>query len=120
LPEWKILGVAMLMTGLLLGLYPFMDQAWTMGVLSACLGLFLGAVQPMVMSTMHQITPQQRQGEALGLRLMTINASSVVMPMMFGALGASVGVSGVFWLVSLSVASASRLALQLKVRKPDG
>jgi dipeptide/tripeptide permease len=74
----------------------------------------------MVMSTMHQITPQQRQGEALGLRLMTINASSVVMPMMFGALGASVGVSGVFWLVSFSVATASRLALQLKVHKPDG
>jgi MFS family permease len=119
-PEWKILSVAMVMAGLLLGLYPFMHEAWTMGALSACLGLFLGAVQPMVMSTMHQITPQQRQGEALGLRLMTINASSVVMPMMFGALGASVGVSGVFWFVSLSVASASRLAWQLRVRKPGG
>ena len=119
-PEWKILAVAMVMTGLLLGLYPIMDQAWTMGLLSACLGLFLGVVQPMVMSTMHQITPQQRQGEALGLRLMTINASSVVMPVMFGALGASVGVSGVFWMVSLGVASASRLAWQLKVRKPGG
>jgi sugar phosphate permease len=119
-PEWKILGVAMLMTGLLLGLYPLMDQAWTMGALSACLGLFLGAVQPMVMSTMHQITPSQRQGEALGLRLMTINASSVVMPIMFGALGASMGVSGVFWLVSFSVASASRLAWKLKVRTPGG
>jgi MFS family permease len=119
-PEWKILGVAMMMTGLLLGLYPFMQEAWTMGALSALLGLFLGAVQPMVMSTMHQITPQQRQGEALGLRLMTINASSVVMPMMFGALGASVGVSGVFWFVSFSVTTASRLAWKLKVRKPGG
>jgi MFS family permease len=119
-PEWKILGVAMLVTGLLLGLYPLMHEAWTMGALSALLGLFLGAVQPMVMSTMHQITPQHRQGEALGLRLMTINASSVIMPMMFGALGAGLGVSGVFWLVSLSVASASRLAWKLKVRKPGG
>ena len=119
-PEWKILGVAMLMTGVLLGLYPFMPDAWTMGMLSALLGLFLGAVQPMVMSTMHQITPQQRQGEALGLRLMTINASSVVMPMMFGALGTSLGVSGVFWLVSFSVTTASRLAWRLKVRKPGG
>lgn len=119
-PEWKILTVAMLMAGLLLGLYPFMHDAWSMGALSALLGLFLGVVQPMVMSTMHQITPPQRQGEALGLRLMTINASSVVMPMMFGALGASVGVSGVFWLVSLSVASASRLAWQLRARKPHG
>jgi len=31
-----------------------------------------------------------------------------------------VGVSGVFWMVSLGVASASRLAWQLKVRKPGG
>ena len=100
-PEWKILGVAMLMTGVLLG-------------------LFLGAVQPMVMSTLHQITPSERQGEALGLRLMTINASSVVMPMLFGALGASVGVSAVFWCVSVGVTSASRLAWKLKVRKPGG
>lgn len=119
-PEWKILSVAMLMAGLLLGAYPFMYQAWSMGALSALLGLFLGSVQPMVMSTMHQITPPSRQGEALGLRLMTINASSVVMPMMFGALGASLGVSGVFWLVSFSVASASRMAWTLRVRKPGG
>ena len=119
-PEWKILGVAMLMTGVLLGLYPLMHGAWSMAMLSGLLGLFLGAVQPMVMSTLHQITPSERQGEALGLRLMTINASSVVMPMLFGALGASVGVSAVFWCVSAGVTSASRLAWKLKVRKPGG
>jgi hypothetical protein len=28
----------------------------------------LGTVQPMIMSTLHQITPAHRQGEALGLR----------------------------------------------------
>ena len=119
-PEWKILGVAMLMTGVLLGLYPLMHGAWSMALLSGLLGWFLGAVQPMVMSTLHQITPSERQGEALGLRLMTINASSVVMPMLFGALGASVGVSAVFWCVSVGVTSASRLAWKLKVRKPGG
>ncbi len=61
------------------------------------LGLVLGSVQPMVMSMLHQITPEARHGQALGLRMMAINASSVMMPMMFGSLGAVLGVSALFW-----------------------
>ena len=116
--EWQIITTSMLVTGCLLALYPFMSAAWMMGVCSGTLGLFLGMVQPMVMSTMHQITPASRQGEALGLRLMSINASSVIMPMLFGALGASIGVAGVFWCVSAGVTGASRLAWRLRARKP--
>src|SRR5260221_9461369 len=52
----------------------FMDSALTMGVCSVLLGFSLGSVQPMVMSMLHQITPEHRHGEALGLRLMAINA----------------------------------------------
>ena len=33
------------------------------------------------------------------LRVMTINASSVAMPMLFGAAGALIGIGGVFWTV---------------------
>jgi hypothetical protein len=54
-------------------------------------------VQPMIMSMLHQITPEHRHGEAVGMRMMVINASSVAMPMLFGAAGAVVGVSAVFW-----------------------
>ena len=68
-----------------------------MGLCSVLLGFALGSVQPMVMSLLHQITPEHRHGEALGLRLMAINASSVVMPMLFGTAGAVIGVAGVFW-----------------------
>ena len=52
---------------------------------------------------LHQITPEHRHGEALGLRLMAINASSVVMPMLFGTAGAVIGVAGVFWVVGATV-----------------
>ena len=41
-----------------------------MGICSVLLGLALGSVQPMIMSMLHQITPEARHGEALGLRLM--------------------------------------------------
>ena len=62
-----------------------MHTALTMGACSLLLGLALGMVQPMVMSMLHQITPEHRHGEAVGLRMMAINASSVAMPMLFGA-----------------------------------
>jgi dipeptide/tripeptide permease len=74
-------------------------------------------VQPMVMSTLHQITPPSRHGEALGLRLMGINISSVVMPMLFGAAGAVIGIGGVFWCVAAFVGVGTRSAYLLRVHK---
>ncbi len=112
--EHQIVTAAMLSTAVLFGLYPFMPNAWAMGICSVLLGLVLGSVQPMIMSTLHQITPANRQGEALGLRLMSINASSVLMPSLFGAAGAVAGVSPVFWVVGLSVGLGSRMAWRLR------
>jgi MFS family permease len=115
--EHQIITTAMLSTGLLFAVYPFMPSAWAMGICSVLLGLVLGSVQPMIMSTLHQITPEHRQGEALGLRLMSINASSVLMPSLFGAVGAVAGVSPVFWVVGASVGMGSRMAWRLRPPK---
>jgi MFS family permease len=115
--EHQIITFAMVSTGLLFGLYPWMPNAWAMGACSVTLGLVLGSVQPMIMSTLHQITPAHRQGEALGLRLMSINASSVLMPTLFGAAGAIAGVAPVFWVVGTSVGLGSRLAWRLRPPK---
>lgn len=114
LSEWSVLVVAMLTAAALFAIYPLMPSALAMGVCSVLLGVALGAVQPMVMSMLHQITPEARHGEALGLRLMAINASSVAMPMLFGALGTAVGVSVVFWATSVWVGLGSRAAWGLK------
>lgn len=112
--EHQIVTAAMVSTGVLFGLYPFMPSAWTMGLCSVSLGLVLGSVQPMIMSTLHQITPEHRQGEALGLRLLSINASSVLMPSLFGAVGAVAGVAPLFWVVGASVGMGSRMAWRLR------
>jgi MFS family permease len=117
LQEWQVITAAMLMTAALLAIYPLMHTAWTMGVCSVLLGLSLGSVQPMLMSTLHQITPPDRHGEALGLRLMGINASSVLMPILFGAAGTVIGIGGVFWCVSAVVGLGSRSAYLLRVGK---
>jgi len=114
LREWRVLAGAMLATAALFGVYPLMPSALAMGMCSVLLGFALGMVQPMVMSMLHQITPEARHGEALGLRLMTINASSVLMPMLFGSAGALIGIAGVFWVTGAAVGAGSRAAWLLK------
>jgi len=117
LSEWLVLVVAMLVTGMLFGLYPLMPSALAMGVCSILLGFALGTVQPMIMSMLHQITPETRHGEALGLRLMVINASSVAMPVLFGTAGAVAGVAVVFWATGAVVGLGARAAWGLKADK---
>jgi MFS family permease len=114
LREWVVVSTAMAITAVLFAVYPLMPSALTMGLCSVLLGLTLGSVQPMIMSTLHQITPQHRQGEALALRLMSINASSVLMPLLFGTAGAVIGVGGVFWVVGAVVGAGARAAWQLR------
>jgi dipeptide/tripeptide permease len=85
-----------------------------MGFCSVLLGLALGSVQPMIMSTLHQITPHALHGQALGLRLAAINLSSVLMPLLFGTAGVVVGVSVVFWTLGAMVGLGSRLAWNVR------
>jgi MFS family permease len=114
LREWVVVSGAMLMTALVFAVYPLTQSPLAMGFCSVLLGLALGSVQPMIMSTLHQITPHAQHGQALGLRLMSINLSSVLMPMLFGTAGMVVGVSVVFWTVGAAVALGSRAAWALR------
>ncbi len=116
--ERSVITVSNVLTAGVFVFYPLMHSAFGMGVCSVVLGIALGAVQPMVMSMLHQITPHSRHGEALGLRVMTLNASSVAMPMLFGAAGAVIGVAGLFWVIGGVVAAGTRSVWGLTVRPP--
>ncbi len=114
LREHVVVSSAMLVTAVAFAVYPLTQTPLAMGAFSVVLGIALGSVQPMIMSTLHQITPEARHGEALGLRLMVINASSVLMPVMFGTVGAAVGVSVVFWTVGAVVGAMARTAWHMR------
>lgn len=114
LREVAVLRVAMLLTAGVLAIYPFALTPLLMGACAALLGLALGSVQPMIMSTLHQLTPQPRHGEAIALRSMAINASSSVMPLAFGAVGTAVGAGVLFWLMGAAVGAGSWVARGLQ------
>ena len=97
----------MLWVAVIFGIYPFVHSAWLMACCASLLGLALGAVQPMVMSTLHHITPHERHGEAIAFRSMALNGSSTVMPLLFGAFGAALGAASLFWMMGLAVGAGS-------------
>ena len=112
--EWAVIAAAMIATALVYAVYPLMQSPLAMGACSVLLGLSLGSVQPMVMSALHTITPVHRQGEALGLRMMSVNLSSILAPLVFGLVGSIIGVASVFWAVGATVGCATPAAWKLK------
>ena len=111
--EIVVLRTAMVGTGIVFALYPLAQTPWLMGACAVLLGLTLGSVQPMIMSTLHQLTPNGRYGEAIAMRSMVMNASSTAMPLFFGAAGTALGAAALFWLVGGAVASGSWVARRL-------
>ncbi len=114
LHEPTVLRVAMVMTGAVFAIYPFAATPWMMAGCALLLGLALGAVQPMIMSALHHLTPDHRHGEAIGFRSMAINFSSSVMPLGFGLAGTALGPAAVFWLMGAAVGGGSWAVVGLK------
>jgi hypothetical protein len=64
----------------------------------------------MVMSLLHTHAPPGRMGEAAGVRMSLVQSMSVAVPLVFGALGASVGIAPVFWSVGVCLMTGGVLA----------
>ena len=109
LPEHRVLTLALYVAAAVYLAIPFSRDASTLMLLSFCLGLGLGMGQPMVMSLLHSLAPAGRMGEAAGVRMSLMNSMSVAVPLVFGAVGSSVGLSPVLWAVSVLLAAGGWL-----------
>jgi MFS family permease len=72
----RVLGLAMLGTAMVFVLYPLAATPWQMVICAMVLGMTLGVAQPLIMTTLHHLTPDGRHGESLAFRSMAINGSS--------------------------------------------
>ena len=85
-----------------------MASAGALMVLSFALGWRWRA--PMVMALLHSIAPAGRMGEAAGVRMSIINASTFAVPLLFGAVGSTLGLAPVFWSVGAALAGGGWFA----------
>lgn len=119
LREVTVMRAAMVGTALVFAAYPLAPNPWAMGALAVLLGISLGCVQPMIMTVLHQVTPPGRHAESLALRSIAMNATSTVMPLVFGASGALVGTAVLFWAVGGALLAGSRMPRKL-ARRAEG
>jgi MFS family permease len=103
--ELQVLAAALFVSGAVYALFPLAGSVGPLVALSFTLGLALGSGQPMVMSLLHSMVPAGRMGEAVGVRMAIINASTFAVPLFFGAVGSSLGsIAPVLWVVGGALA----------------
>jgi MFS family permease len=107
---WPLMMVSSLIAAASYVLIPLAANALILTALLFLLGLGLGAPQPVVLSLLHESAPPGRGGEAVGVRILLINMSQTVMPLVFGALGAALGILPVFWLTAPCLTTGRWLA----------
>ncbi len=107
---WKILVGALLIAVFCYLLFPFMQHAFTLALLAGVLGLALGSCQPNVLTLLHHASPPGRAAEVVAIRATIGNASQVLLPLVFGAAGAALGLFAVFWSMAAMIAFGIPLA----------
>lgn len=104
--EARALRTAITLATAVLAIYAWLPGTMGMMLGSALLGIALGSVQPMVLSTLHQAAPPDRQGQALALRMVLTNAATIAMPLLFGVLAAATTVAAPMWLMAALLLAA--------------
>ena len=99
--ERKVLRTTILICLLMFAIYAWLPGLWGLVAGSAILGLALGAVQPMILSAVHRVTPVAQHGQALGLRMMIMNGMTVGMPIGFGVLASASVTMAPMWLMAV-------------------
>ena len=110
MPEQQVLTVALFVAGAVYLLFPLAQSAPALLALSFCLGLGLGSGQPMVMALLHTHAPPGRMGEAAGVRMSLVNTMAFAVPLVFGALGSTVGLAPVFYSVGACLTTGGFLS----------
>ena len=105
--EWTMITATMAIGCVAYSLFPVMETVPLLGATAFLLGLGLGATQPSIMTLLYSMAPAGRAAEAVGVRSVVLNASTTVLPLAFGAVGATLGLTPVFLTMSAALAAGA-------------
>ena len=103
LREWPLLIGGMLATGAAMVVFPLIDQVPALMAVAFLLGLAIGGTQPMIMAVLYNTAPPGRGGEVVGVRTFLLNLTQAGIPLLFGVLGATLGMTPVFWAMAATL-----------------
>lgn len=112
--DFVLVTGALVVTGLAFVAYPAMPTVAAMAACSLVVGMGLGGVQPLVLTLLHAMAPEGRQGQVFALRLVFGNIASLTTPIIVGAASGLITVSGVFWIAGAVVALGGRAGFGMR------
>jgi MFS family permease len=86
-------------------LVPFFKSIMVLSLVSFFFGLGMGCGQPITVMMTFSNSTQGRSGEAMGVRVTVNNITRMISQVLFGSIGSAFGVSPVFWVNALMLAS---------------
>lgn len=92
-----VLTWSLYVSGVIYLLMPLTPWVAALCVLVSVLGGGLGLGQPLSLSFSLEVSPPDRRGEVLGLRISVNRISQFSIPLFFGGIGGLIGVAAVFW-----------------------
>ena len=110
LRDWVMISATMAIGCVAYALFPLFTSVPVLAAISFLLGLGLGSTQPSIMSLLYATAPEGRGAEAVGVRSVVLNASTTVLPLAFGGVGAALGMTPVFWGMAAALGMGGLLA----------
>ena len=101
--ERQILLCAMVLTGLVFIVLPLVKSVPLLMLVSFVMGIGLGGTQPIIMAMLFEQAPAGRGAEAAAIRTRLFNITQAGIPMIFGALGAWMGMTPIFVTMGLAL-----------------
>ena len=109
-PKWGehlIMSTALAIAAAVFVAVPFTRDAVLLGIAAFALGLALGCGQPLSMILAFNAAPAGRSAEAIAMRLAVSYGAHVVVPPVFGAVGAAIGLAPIFWTCAMLLGGGS-------------
>jgi MFS family permease len=109
LGERRILVLALAVPACGFALIPLTSSFWLPAPLAFIIGLGLGCGQLLSMVRAFNAAPEGRSAEAIAMRLAVSYGAHVVLPPLFGAFGALLGLAPVFWICAMLLGGAAAM-----------
>jgi len=109
-----VIITSIMISGIFFALIPLGQGLAALTLMSLIVGLGLGLGQPLSISTTVNLSPPDKTGEVLGLRLTCNRLTQFTTPLAFGAVVAFGGIAGAFIVVGTILAAGS-----LRLNIPD-
>jgi MFS family permease len=107
--ERAMVAVALVVACVAFVAIPLTENPWLLGVASFVAGLGIGCGQPLSMILSFNAAPPGRSAEAIAMRMAVSYGAHVIIPPVFGALGAVLGLAPVFWTCAMLMGGGAAL-----------